>query len=227
MQELDSGDSDEEDPCKYFQIQACGPNGIADADGGFAKRLYETCSKYAAKNTASNPAGFMLWPGDLAKSKWAPGEISLSGGDNYLVPFGAQASQEQKKQDNQPIHPQEQLKATKKEQSIVEWKGHTTQTDKGDGKWIQWTDGYIGDISRSNLMRLCIKGKSDTWMTFAEEKDQFAKKINFVLGGWGNKFNGVHWQQKGEKGKHGWDWHRGPGSPYGWNGKSHKGEDQE
>jgi len=89
MQELDSGDSDEEDPCKYFQIQACGPNGIADADGGFAKRLYETCSKYAAKNTASNPAGFMLWPGDLAKSKWAPGEISLSGGDNYLVPFGA------------------------------------------------------------------------------------------------------------------------------------------
>lgn len=74
-------------------------------------------------------------------------------------------------------------------------------------------------------MRLSIMGKSDTWMTFAEEKDQFAKKINFVLGGWGNSHNGVHWQEKGEKRKNVFDWHRGPGTPYSWKGKSHKGED--
>ena len=89
MQDLDSDESDAETPCKYFQIQACGPNGIAEADGGFAKRLYETCSKFAEKNTAENPRGFMIWPGDLAKAKWTPGEITLSGGDDYLVPFGA------------------------------------------------------------------------------------------------------------------------------------------
>ena len=91
MQDLDSVESDAEAPCKYFQIQACGPNGIADADGGFAKRLYEICSKFAAKKTANSPVGFMIWPGDLARSKWSPGEISLSGGDDYLVPFGSQA----------------------------------------------------------------------------------------------------------------------------------------
>lgn len=38
--------SDDEDveedgkPCKYFHIQACGPGGIADADGGFAERIF-------------------------------------------------------------------------------------------------------------------------------------------------------------------------------------------
>ena len=68
MQDLDSGESDVESPCKYFQIQACGPNGIADADGGFAKRLYDTCSKSATKNNTNNPIGFMIWPADLAKA---------------------------------------------------------------------------------------------------------------------------------------------------------------
>ena len=35
---IDSGDDDFEDSemCKYFHIQACGPGGVADADGGFA-----------------------------------------------------------------------------------------------------------------------------------------------------------------------------------------------
>ena len=32
----DEVDSEEEEICKYFHIQACGPGGIADADGGFA-----------------------------------------------------------------------------------------------------------------------------------------------------------------------------------------------
>ena len=33
--EEDEGD-DENSVCKYFHLQACGPGGIADADGGFA-----------------------------------------------------------------------------------------------------------------------------------------------------------------------------------------------
>ena len=35
----------EDTVCRYFHIQACGPGGIADADGGFAKRLYDHCVK--------------------------------------------------------------------------------------------------------------------------------------------------------------------------------------
>ena len=80
---MDSDVSIGEEACKYFQIQACGPNGIADADGGFAKRFYEICRKYSTKK----PIGFMKWPGDLVKVKWSPGEISLTGGEDYLVPF--------------------------------------------------------------------------------------------------------------------------------------------
>ena len=36
--DADPTDEDEEEVtyCKYFHIQACGPGGIADADGGFA-----------------------------------------------------------------------------------------------------------------------------------------------------------------------------------------------
>ena len=55
MQDLDSDVSIGEEACKYFQIQACGPAGIADADGGFAQRLYEVCRKYSARK----PIGFM------------------------------------------------------------------------------------------------------------------------------------------------------------------------
>ena len=65
-------------------------------------------------------------------------------------------------------------------------------------------------------------------MTFAEEKDQYAKKINVVLGGWGNSGNGIHWQKKGEKRRNMYDWHRQPGqNAYGYHGKTHKGEDEE
>ena len=80
--------SDEELPNKYFQIQACGPGGIAAADGGFAKRLLDTCKKYAAKK----PAGFMWWPRDFAKARWSPGEIATSGGEDYMMPFGENAA---------------------------------------------------------------------------------------------------------------------------------------
>ena len=39
--EFQEESSDDENPCKYFHLQACGPGGIADADGGFAKRLLD------------------------------------------------------------------------------------------------------------------------------------------------------------------------------------------
>ena len=39
----DFNEEHEDTVCKYFHIQACGPGGIADADGGFAKRLYDHC----------------------------------------------------------------------------------------------------------------------------------------------------------------------------------------
>ena len=38
-----SMEENESEPNKYFHIQACGPGGIADADGGFAERLLKTC----------------------------------------------------------------------------------------------------------------------------------------------------------------------------------------
>ena len=87
----EEGDETEDDaPNKYFHLQACGPGGIADADGGFAKKILTVCAKYATKN----PKGFMYWPTDFTKFKWAPGEISLSGGEPYLIPFGQQGAME-------------------------------------------------------------------------------------------------------------------------------------
>lgn len=80
------GEEDEEsglDMCKYFHIQACGPGGIADADGGFANRLYAHCEKM----TNRNPKGYMEWPRDWMRVRWTPGEMCNSGGEDYLVPF--------------------------------------------------------------------------------------------------------------------------------------------
>ena len=65
----------------------------------------------------------------------------------------------------------------------------------------------------------------DTWIAFAEEKDDTAKKITYVLGGWGNAGCGVHWMPKGQKGNH--DWHRTMNHEYGWKGKIHKGPETE
>ena len=88
MEDMESDGSNDEEPCKYFQIQACGPNGIADTDGGFAKKLYDICVKYSSRK----PIGFMTWPRDFSKVKWMPGELSLSGGEDYLVPFQTKAT---------------------------------------------------------------------------------------------------------------------------------------
>ena len=34
-------------PCRYFHIQACGPGGIAEADGGFAERIFNGAVKFS------------------------------------------------------------------------------------------------------------------------------------------------------------------------------------
>ena len=54
----------------------------------------------------------MYWPRDFHKTKWAPGEIASSGGDDYMMPFGevaAKARQEEEKKAT-PAHVQEQRK---------------------------------------------------------------------------------------------------------------------
>ena len=77
-------ESEDETPCKYFHLQACGPGGIADADGGFAERVLEQCKKFAAREPNK---GFMEWPRDMMRVKWSPGQIANTGGDDYMVPF--------------------------------------------------------------------------------------------------------------------------------------------
>ena len=64
---------------KYFHIQACAPKGIADADGGFAKRLLDCCVKYSDR---SPDKGYIYWPSDSAKVIWKPGEMHSEGGDH-------------------------------------------------------------------------------------------------------------------------------------------------
>ena len=82
--EEDEGD-DEQSVCKYFHLQACGPGGIADADGGFAQKVLDTCKKFAERA----PKGYIEMPRDIMRVKWAPGETTNTGGDDYLLPFGA------------------------------------------------------------------------------------------------------------------------------------------
>ena len=63
---VESADSDDEAPNKYIHIQACGPGGIAAADGGFAERIYNHSVKYASKN----PIGFVEFPRDWLRVQW-------------------------------------------------------------------------------------------------------------------------------------------------------------
>ena len=62
-QQEDVGGDDEEAPCRYFHVQACGPGGIADADAGFAKKIFDHSEKFAQKN----PVGFVTFPSDFIK----------------------------------------------------------------------------------------------------------------------------------------------------------------
>ena len=50
----DSIEDDEDTPIKYFHIQSCGPGGIAQADGGFAKKLFDHCIKISKRTPDAN-----------------------------------------------------------------------------------------------------------------------------------------------------------------------------
>ena len=82
----DFNEEHEDNVCKYFHIQACGPGGIADADGGFAKRLHDHCINMSKRA----PVDQMEFPRDWLRVKWAPGEVCHSGGDDYNVEFKPQ-----------------------------------------------------------------------------------------------------------------------------------------
>ena len=54
--------------------------------------LFNTCKKYADRNQ-----GFMYWPQDFTKKKWNPGEISMEGGESYLMPFKPKSKPDEEK----------------------------------------------------------------------------------------------------------------------------------
>ena len=71
------------------------------------------------------------------------------------------------------------------------------------------------------MFRFSVKGTNDSYICFAEEKTDDAKKITYVLGGWGNSTSTVKWMPKGQKGNQGW--HGVPSDPYTYKGYVHKG----
>ena len=75
-------DEVEEAICRYFHIQACAPGGIADADGGFAERIFAAAQKYSKKR-----GGSISIPSNWLATSWKPGEVHTSGGADYTLPF--------------------------------------------------------------------------------------------------------------------------------------------
>ena len=72
--------------CKYFHITACGPGGVADANGGFALRLKQACEEAASKGQNHN---FINVPSALQEMSWNPqGGYFTESGPSYLVPYG-------------------------------------------------------------------------------------------------------------------------------------------
>ena len=65
LQDEETPEDESDAPNRYFQLTACAPGGIADADGGFAKKILDTCIKYASRK----PEGFMYWPRDFSKAR--------------------------------------------------------------------------------------------------------------------------------------------------------------
>ena len=47
------------------------------------KKILDTAIKYSSRN----PKGYMEWPRDWSRVRWAPGELCNTGGDDYLMPF--------------------------------------------------------------------------------------------------------------------------------------------
>ena len=64
-------------------------------------------------------------------------------------------------------------------------------TPKINGHNFTWPGGVSGDISKVSSFKFSVKGTNDSYMCFAEEKTDDAKKITYVLGGWGNSVSTV------------------------------------
>ena len=47
------------------------------------------------------------------------------------------------------------------------------------------------------MLRFYLQGKHDSYICLAEEKLQDAKKITYVMGGWGGSKSSVAWREKG------------------------------
>ena len=109
---IESSEEEAEDEfCRYIHITACQPGGIADADGGFAERVYNHSLKYSKRN----PVGFVDFPSDFTKIKWKPGELTIDGGINYLMKFNAMAQLEEAKK---PVNAQKVIKEPIKDSKI-------------------------------------------------------------------------------------------------------------
>ena len=98
------------------------------------------------------------------------------------------------------------------------WEG---TTKKVGGHNFTWTNGVAGDISNSTMIRFAVYGTNDSYICFAEEKQEESKKITYVLGGWGNKISTVAWRAKGQNSNRGW--HGVPQDAYTYNGQVHNG----
>ena len=57
----------------------------------------------------------MNWPSDFSKVKWTPGEMSLEGGESYLMPFGPHAKRSQVESKNIKQEPLKEVCKTPKE----------------------------------------------------------------------------------------------------------------
>ena len=73
---------------RYTHIQACGPGGIAEADGGFAKRFHD----FAEQRAKINPEGILNFPSDFIKGDWRPGQIITAGGEDFQLTFDIEES---------------------------------------------------------------------------------------------------------------------------------------
>ena len=82
---------------------------------------------------------------------------------------------------NPPAPPVENLQTLDLKDGVLE-----ATTKKVGGHGFKWTDCIGGDISQVKVFRFAVKGTNDSYICFAEEKLDDAKKITYVLGGWGN-----------------------------------------
>ena len=72
---------DDEKPQSYFHVQACGPGGIADADGGFAQRIIS----FIIRKASTKPRGSLVFPTDWTTVNWKQGEVVIKGAVPYRV----------------------------------------------------------------------------------------------------------------------------------------------